>query len=260
MDKHSQSSWLDFNSAPDQFQPQDCKEQLKEELLCNLKTYLPRLFPTGTLYHDRFVVGNVQGDKGRSLVVELHSPKAGIWRDFATGEGGDIFDLFASVWNTDLRTHFTSFLERLGEWLGALPSTFYQDSSIPPREGFKGVLDPEDLGPQTAKWDYTDAEGNLIACVYRYDPPEGKQFRHWDVKARKHKAPEPRPLYNQVGIKNSQEVVLVEGEKCAEALIGLGICATTAMNGAKAPLDKTDWLPLKGKHVLIWPDNDLEAV
>jgi putative DNA primase/helicase len=51
-------------------------------------------------------------------------------------------------------------------------------------------------------------------------------------------------------------VVLVEGEKCAAALIGSGICATTAMNGAKAPIDKTDWSPLKGKRVIIWPDHD----
>jgi hypothetical protein len=49
---------------------------------------------------------------------------------------------------------------------------------------------------------------------------------------------------------------VVEGEKCAQTVIDLGLCATTAMNGAKAPLDKTDWSPLKGKQVIIWPDND----
>lgn len=35
-----------------------------------------------------------------------------------------------------------------------------------------------------------------------------------------------------------------------------GIAATTAMNGAKAPVDKTDWHPLAGKSVVIWPDRD----
>ena len=48
----------------------------------------------------------------------------------------------------------------------------------------------------------------------------------------------------------------MEGEKCADALYGVGLTATTAMNGAKAPLDKTDWSPLEGKSVVIWPDND----
>ena len=48
----------------------------------------------------------------------------------------------------------------------------------------------------------------------------------------------------------------MEGEKAAQALIDQGICTTTAMNGASAPVDKTDWSPLKNKQVTIWPDND----
>ncbi len=28
------------------------------------------------------------------------------------------------------------------------------------------------------------------------------------------------------------------------------------MNGASAPVDKTDWSPLSGKQILVWPDND----
>jgi hypothetical protein len=114
----------------------------------------------------------------------------------------------------------------------------------------------DDLGPHTGKWDYRDAQGNLIACVYRYDTPKGKEFRPLDVKARKRKAPDPRPLYNQPGIASASCVVLVEGEKCADALIAQKICATTAMNGANAPVEKTDWSPLQGKQIVIWPDND----
>ena len=68
--------------------------------------------------------------------------------------------------------------------------------------------------------------------------------------------PEPRPLYNQPGMLKADQVVLVEGEKCAQALLEFGVCATTAMHGANAPVDKTDWSPLSGKAVLIWPDRD----
>jgi putative DNA primase/helicase len=56
--------------------------------------------------------------------------------------------------------------------------------------------------------------------------------------------PEPRPLYNQPGMVSGRHVVLVEGEKCAQALIASGVVATTAMHGANAPVDKTDWSPL----------------
>jgi hypothetical protein len=117
-------------------------------------------------------------------------------------------------------------------------------------------LPVDELGPYSAKWDYCTARGELIACVYRYDPPHGKEYRPWDARARLWRAPTPRPLYNQPGLATSDVVVLVEGEKCAHALIKAGVCATTAMNGARAPIDKTDWSPLRGKDVLIWPDRD----
>ena len=63
-------------------------------------------------------------------------------------------------------------------------------------------------------------------------------------------------MYNIPGILKSDKVVLVEGEKCAEALIEKGITATTIMSGANADVKKTDWSQLKGKHIIIWPDND----
>lgn len=51
-------------------------------------------------------------------------------------------------------------------------------------------------------------------------------------------------------------MVLVEGEKCVDALMQVGIVATTAMGGAATALEKTDWSPLAGKTVIVWPDND----
>ena len=38
--------------------------------------------------------------------------------------------------------------------------------------------------------------------------------------------------------------------------MGQGIPATTAMSGANTAVEKTDWSPLAGKRVIIWPDND----
>ena len=69
-------------------------------------------------------------------------------------------------------------------------------------------------------------------------------------------APPTPATLQPTGHRERREVVLVEGEKCAAALIASGIAATTAMNGAKAPVDKTDWRPLAGKSVFIWPDRD----
>ncbi|MFP3019793.1 MAG: toprim domain-containing protein, partial [Wolbachia sp.] len=101
-----------------------------------------------------------------------------------------------------------------------------------------------------------DESDQVIVTVYRYNTDSGKRYLPFDVKRSSFTLPETRPLYNIPGIMKSDKVILVEGEKCADALIEQGITATTAMLGANAQIEKTDWSPLKGKHVIIWPDND----
>lgn len=251
--------WLDFNDAADQsaleshaFMP-NAKEpdNIKTLLLARLHEAVVYLFPEGKQKHQQYFIGDVQGNPGKSLVIELAGERAGVWIDFATGEAGDIVDLWAAVHHLSAKQHFVQVKDSVHQWLH-LPAT-------EPKKPVKPLAaePPMDtLGPPSFKWDYQDAEGNLIACVYRYDPPEGKVFRPWDVKARAVKAPDPRPLYNLPKIVNAHQVILVEGEKAAEALIQQGVVATTAMNGSHAPVEKTDWSPLKGKDILIWPDQD----
>lgn len=222
-------------------------QTVKSRLLVNLPQVLRALLPAGIVRGHKFMVGNIKGDAGDSLIVELSGSKAGLWHDFATGAGGDVLDLWAAIKGFDRQSQFPALLQDIQNHLGA---GFQERSPARPSPAPK-------LGKPTAKWDYTDAKGTLIASVYRYDPRPGqKEFRPWDALRGVMRAPEIRPLYNQAGLKTADAVVLVEGEKCAAALIDLGICATTAMHGAKAPIDKTDWSPLKGKRVIIWPDND----
>lgn len=250
--------WRDFNDAepqnPDAAHVRDFSEtteEIKARMIFNIRGVLSYLLPGGVYRAGKFVAGDVRGNRGDSLSVELNGPKAGMWHDFATGEGGDIIALWAAVSGHNTRTEFPAIMEDIRGWLDGYNRTYHDDRAA------KTKSPPlDELGPVTAKWDYLDDDGKLIANVYRYDPPGGKQFRPWDVVNRKTKAPDPRPLYNRPGIKDAQEVVLVEGEKAAQALIDKGIPATTAMNGATAPPEKTDWSPLRGKRVLIWPDKD----
>ncbi len=242
---------LDFNDEAPLAEPDrhEEREAVRIALLNSLQGVLSRMFPAGKCRHHRFLIGDVQGNAGDSLEVVLDGSKAGLWTDRAEGTGGDVFDLIALHHGLDAQVDFAQVLEMAAGLCGHIPPA----TKAPPRK-----LPPVDeLGLHTAKWDYLDAEGQLIACVYRYDPPGcKKEFRPWDARRRKAAPPEPRPLYNQPGMRVSTQVVLVEGEKCAQALIDAGICATTAMHGAKAPVDKTDWSPLAGKTVLIWPDRD----
>jgi putative DNA primase/helicase len=243
---------LDFNDAPAELpsNPGVTRESLRTDLVARLESILATLFPAGKKRKGKFLIGDVLGSPGDSLEVVLDGEKAGLWTDRATGDGGDIFDLIAAYLSVDAHTDFPRVMQHAADLLGQAPAATSRKTK-------KKEAPVDDLGPATAKWDYLDAAGHLIAIVYRYDPPGGKkEFRPWDVKRRKMAPPDPRPLYNQPGMKDAAQVVLVEGEKCAQALINAGVTATTAMHGANAPVDKTDWTPLKGKAVLIWPDRD----
>ncbi len=242
---------LDFNDdvqeAP--IDPVAQRDAVRADLLARLESVLFALFPAGKKRRSKFLIGDVLGSPGDSLEVVLEGEKVGLWTDRATGEGGDIFALIAAHLDVDVLHDFPKVLQHAGELAGRAPAA-------PVRKARKGAA-VDELGPATAKWDYLDATGQLIAVVYRYDPPgRRKEFRPWDAKRRKMAPPEPRPLFNQPGVALAETVVLTEGEKCAQALIDAGVVATTAMHGANAPVDKTDWAPLAGKAVLIWPDRD----
>ncbi len=242
---------IDFNDTPisSDVDRQAQRDQIRSDLTSRLESVLFSMFPAGKKRRGKFLIGDVLGSPGESLEVVIEGEKAGLWTDRATGDGGDIFDLIAAHLGVDAHTDFPRVLEAAADLVGRAPST-------PSRKSRKDAP-VDDLGPATAKWDYVDAAGSLIAVVYRYDPPgRKKEFRPWDAKRRKMSPPDPRPLYNQPGLVGASQVVLVEGEKCAQVLIDAGIVATTAMHGANAPVEKTDWSPLAGKAVLIWPDRD----
>lgn len=247
---------LDFNDSPPQgrevARPASSdgeREHIRSLLLERLDSVLAILFPAGKKRRNKFVIGDVHGNPGDSLEIVLDGEKAGLWTDRATGDGGDVFAVIAGNLGVDVHTQFPQVLARAADLLGLV--------STQPVRRKRREPPTDDLGPQTAKWDYLDAAGKLLGVVYRYDPPgRGKEFRPWDAKRRRMAPPDPRPLYNQPGLASATQVVFVEGEKCAQALIDAGIVATTAMHGANAPVDKTDWSPLAGKAVLIWPDRD----
>jgi hypothetical protein len=118
-------------------------------------------------------------------------------------------------------------------------------------------------GPHSMIWYYHDAYERVVGAVVRWDNEQlGKIIRpisrvmdgRWAIRA----MPHPRPLYRLPHINKTREgetIFVVEGEKCAETLKWLSLHVTTSSGGANAA-DKTDWSPLRGRHVVILPDND----
>jgi hypothetical protein len=113
-------------------------------------------------------------------------------------------------------------------------------------------------GKRSALWTYHDDQGEPVGLVIRWDRPEGKDIRPvslhkdgWRIGA----VPDPRPLYGLPKLAMAGRVIVVEGEKAAEAARALGFTATTSAGGSQAAT-KTDWRPLAGKEVWVFPDND----
>jgi putative DNA primase/helicase len=136
--------------------------------------------------------------------------------------------------------------------LGSRPKTLSASFEI---DGERVRLEPALI------WDYKDANGDLLGVCARYNLPDRKEFRMWTyandawgIGAFSY----PRPLYNLDKLAtNESPVLVVEGEKCADAAAALipQYTATTWTNGANS-LKKTDLSPLKNKKVILMPDND----
>lgn len=71
--------------------------EISRELACHVQTVVSHLLPNGKRVGNEWKVGGVEGDAGQSMGVHLTGDKAGVWADFATGESGDLIDLWCAV-------------------------------------------------------------------------------------------------------------------------------------------------------------------
>ena len=123
------------------------------------------------------------------------------------------------------------------------------------------------LGDPARLWEYRYSNGQLAGYVARWNLPDGaKEIRPLvlkDGRWRQKGIQSPRPLFNLLALSERPDapVLVVEGEKTAEAARDLlpSYIAVTSMGGAKAP-HLTDWIPLSGRHVILWPDHDPDGL
>lgn len=122
-------------------------------------------------------------------------------------------------------------------------------------------------GRPSASWVYLDERGRVLMHVFRFDHDDGGkdilpltyctrgELLEWRWKG----LTAPRPLYNlhELHLRPNASVLIVEGEKSAEAAKFLfpDYVVTTWPNGSKAAV-KTDWSPLARRNVTLWPDAD----
>jgi putative DNA primase/helicase len=269
------SNIIDFNSAPRQNEPRRevTAESIRARLHANPQAFVEWLF-SGRAYCNKKEarIGDVYGTPGESLSIQLVGPQVGLWTDHATSQSGDLIGLYRAFRSYHGTDAFVLSLQELakdyfGDAIEIIRPTFKYtapQAEIEERKAKLGTKPREDtiqLGAPVAEFKYWDAHGNIYAAVKRFEPDgtrESKTFRPYThLRGGKwgQGAPDPRLLYEWQKLGNG-EVVFVEGEGKVDALAKLGIVATSAMQGANAPIDKTNWQPLAGRKVTVWPDND----
>lgn len=254
--------------------------------------------PGGTMRGHEYVCGSLSGGKGSSCSVNLgDGPRRGMWADFSTDEKGkDLLSLYAAVRGLKPGPAARELIEqlRLGKvTVQASAPTEPDGRPAPPADG-NGVRRKRDWQPVVpvpphapeptfrhhyrkpedlvASWAYR-FEGELYGHVVRFRTSDGGKdlLPHtWCTDVRDARGlskwhwmqfPEPRPLYVPATLLSgdlSLPVVIVEGEKCADAghkLLGHEFDFVSWPGGGKA-WPKAAWRWLMGRTVFAWPDWD----
>ena len=176
------------------------------------------------------------------------NPDTGLWHCHSEcAAGGTVFDFLMQKDGLD----FPEALAAIAGWIGA-------SAPVPRASG--RLAPPRRIA---AAYDYTDEEGRLLFQAVRYDPKGFSQRRPagngtWTYSLNGVR----RVLYRLpeviAAIAAGKPVYVCEGEKDADALAALGLCATTAPMGAKK-WDKAYTEALCGAGVVILPDNDKDG-
>jgi hypothetical protein len=244
---------IDFNSAPRQSVLEDAtlkRERVRKGLQARVRDFVRYLYPRAVMTPRDARIGDASGARGYSMSISLTADEtAGRYIDHANGnEKGDIFGLYAVAHSLDPHRDFPQILAECDQWLGGAPAP---RAEVRHKVEAAKPVEPEPTSTIEAKYVYRDKAGKKICEVARMALSNGKKT--FVVPGG---MPTPRPLYGLERWHTSAFVVLVEGEKCADALTSIGVDATTLMGGSSTIIDKTDLTPLAGKTVILWPDND----
>ena len=136
-----------------------------------------------------------------------------------------------------------------------------------PRKRERSALTPapasRESTPRAApdeQYEYTDTDGKVLVTVCRLDARDGEPKQIWRKPAGVEPPPGGYPLYRLPSLLANvkKPLLVVEGErtaKCAQDLFGDRYEATTSIGGS-GKAAHSDWVPIKGRVVYIWPDAD----
>ena len=196
------------------------------------------LIPSGKRDGHEWVCGSLEGEPGKSLKVRLSGDKSGVWKDFATGEGGDLLGLWQRVNNQNLREAMDDAMDYLG-----IRNPISETRSIP-------NLQVPDSTKSQPVWDYLKSRGISAETVQAYGVqatstevilPSYVDGKLANAKYRNiHDKKKMRVLEGGLGvlfgwqaIGDQRSVILCEGEIDALSWFQMGYPALSVPNGAQ---------------------------
>lgn len=270
--------------------------RIAEAALSRAQTLVPQWLPGGESSGQEYKALNpTRGDRSKgSFSVNLRS---GVWSDFATNDsGGDLISLYAYLHNLSQVNAAKEVAAQVGIAMGDSVTPSTHSNVIPlkqanppepkadnPRTLWQPILPvPDDAGPPPVAhpvrgrpqvvYEYVDATGRLLGIIGRFITPDGGKevlpccfAEHADHKRREWRwmaFPQPRTLYGLYELAQHPElpVLLVEGEKCADAARALlkGQFVVVTWPGGSKAVGKIDWSPLLGRMIYAWADCDAQ--
>ena len=134
----------------------------------------------------------------------------------------------------------------------------------PGRREIPETLDRGEQGELVATYEYRTVGGDLVAEKLRYEMPGGKKRFVWQLPGHSGGGlnglrMDQLPLYQAEILATApmdRKVYFVEGEKAAIACMEQGLVAVTTAGGASQKDFGSSLEILRGRTVLLWPDND----
>lgn len=127
--------------------------EIKSRLASQAESVAQHLLPNGRREGSEWRVGSTDGESGKSLAIHLSGTKSGVWCDFASGEGGDLIDLWGQVRQLSLKDA----LKEVKDYLGIREP----DIEFGGKQNWKKPERPDARAPQSGVLEYLRENRNL---------------------------------------------------------------------------------------------------
>lgn len=134
--------------------------EISERLARQAESVAMRLLPNGKRDGREWVAGSVSGEAGKSLKVVLAGEKAGLWKDFASQQSGDLLDLWAATRGFSI----VDAMREARDYLGLATPTFAGSA----KRDYRRPEKPKGTRPKARVLDYLHSRGLTDAAIAAY--------------------------------------------------------------------------------------------